>query len=254
MPNKIKLDDLDNLNKGFKLCLERNYGKAYFEPVIKTQATVEEGIDNYLSSFEIDNKNIYVCNSITSSEKLNEIKYEIVNSYDQFSLDVIDYYERISGELDTQTGKSVSIIAKFFKSRKKKLESMLKRFNIQDSWNVDQIAKEFEFVLVKFLKDLIENTIRPISIGLKEHNVYQRLLGMFNTYLMKLGVYTRTYSVNKKLSEEDWNYLNPVDSDDCETPNLALKDVIKNIHSYPYFMGDNTLILEGEVILWRITK
>ncbi|PHR55774.1 MAG: hypothetical protein COA47_13595 [Robiginitomaculum sp.] len=253
MPSNQILDNLNNLNKRFKALFEDKYDKKYFVVVPVNQKSEGDSVSDVLAYFTIKNSNLSICNDITSAEKLSEIKNIILTDYEQFSLEIIEYYERVCASLDEQTGKSISIIAKTFKSRKKKLDAAFKRFTVQDHWGITQLCSEFESILVKFLSDLIENTIRPISTGLKEHSVYQDVLSMFNAYLAKLGVYTSRYEVGHKLTDDDWHMLSPVDSDDCETSDESLKDVIKNIRSYPYFIGDNTLILEGDVILWRVS-
>jgi len=253
MPRNQILDKLSTLNKGFKLLLEDKYDKTYFSDVPAAQESKSGSACDILAYFTIKKSSISICNDITSADKINEIKSTISTDYSQFSDEILEHCERVSTALDEQTAKSISIIAKTIKARKKKLDAALKRFTIQDHWTVAQLSSEFEFALAKFLKDLIENIIRPISTGLKEHEVYQNVLKMFNAYLAKLGVYTSNYEVGHQLSEDDWNALSPVDSDDCETSDNSLKNVIKNINSYPYLIGDNTLILEGEVILWRVS-
>ena len=142
-----------------------------------------------------------------------------------------------------------------FKAKKKKLDAAFKRFTIQDHWGVTQLGSEFESILIKFLSELIKSTIDPICVGIKNKavsSVYQNLLKMFNCYLSELGVYTTHYDIGHKLSEYDWDVLNLIDSDDCETSDSSFKNVIKKIDSYPYFIGKNTLILDGNVILWRV--
>jgi len=253
MPSNKILDDLNTLNKGFKSLLEDKYNKKYFVIIPVNQENENTSVSDVLAYFTIENNSVSIRNDITSPDKLNDIKTEISTDYDQFGLEIIEYYERASASLNEQTSKSISIIAKTIKARKKKLDVALKRFSVQDHWSVSQLGSEFELVLAKFLKDLIENVIRPIGTGLKDHSVYQDILSMFNAYLAKLGVYTSQYEVNHKLTEDDWNYLSPIDSEDCETSDSSLKNVIKNIHSYPYFIGDDTLVLEGEVILWRVS-
>jgi hypothetical protein len=252
MPNNKFLDDLNILNKGFKSLLENEYGKEY---ITSNKESDTSSVSDILTYFSIQNSSVVICDDITSPETLDKIKNKIMTGYEKFTLDIIDYYGRISTQLDDQTSKSISIIAKTFKARKKKLDAAFKRFTIQDHWGVTQLGREFESILIKFLSDLIESIIHSISVGIKEKavsSVYQHLLKMFNCYLSQLGVYTTHYDVGHKLSEDDWSVLNPIDSDDCDTSDGSLKDVIKNIYYYPYFIGENTLILEGNVILWRV--
>ncbi len=249
---------LENINRGLKTVLENEFGKKYlsFDPAKTVSET--SGTFDLLKYFSIDKTDASIKNKINSAEKLNTIKTTISVDFEKFSQDVIEYYQRVFESLDEQTGKSISIIAKTINGKKKRLTSALNRFVIQDNWDVAELASEFELSLVKFLKELISNVIQPISRGLQatlgndEHIAYQDILKMFNVYLIKLGIYTTPYKEGHKLSGDDWHKLNPIDT--CETEDKALKDVIKTIHSYPYFIGDDTLVLEGDVILWRLKR
>ena len=255
MPDNNILDDLNSLNKRFKSLLENKYDKTYFVVIPVNQECDAANVSDVLTCFTIENSSVFICKDITSPDKLNDMKSMISSDYDQFTQEIIDFHDRVVPSLDEQTTKSISIIAKTIKARKKKLDAAFKRFTIQDHWGVTQLGSEFESILVKFLSDLIESTIRPISVGIKNKtvsSVYQNLLKMFNSYLSKLGVYTIHYDVGHRLSEDDWNVLTPIDSDDCETADKSLKDIIKSINSHPYFIGDNVLVLEGDVILWRV--
>ncbi|TWX55787.1 hypothetical protein [Colwellia hornerae] len=254
------LKKLNDINTRFKSLLENDYGKKYFklEAINKINESGSE-VDS-LAPFYIKRTNVSIKNKITAADTINAIKQSISTDFEKLSLELIEYYDRVISSIDGQTGKSIGIIAKTFKSKKKKLENALNRFTIQDHWSVTELGVEFELTLVKFLNDLIVSIIEPISRGLnavlgaEEHIVYQEVLQMFNTYLMKLGIYTTSYDVGHKLSEDDWSNINPINTDSCETEDITLKNVIKAIHSYPYFIGDNTLVLEGDVILWKVNN
>ena len=78
---------------------------------------------------------------------------------------------------------------------------------------------------------------------------------MFNKFLLKLGVYTKGLSSGKKLSESEWEYITPQENSDSETSDHTLKNVVKEVLSYPYMLtyGEREqLVREGEVIMWKV--
>lgn len=245
-------DKLDDLNANFKPLLEDKFGKKYVSDIVIDKSSDGDSVQSYLSYFAIKRNDVVIKDQITSQENLTNVKNIIITDYEKFTQDCIDYYGRVHDCLDDKMAKSLGIIIKTFKSRMKKLKNALDRFTVQDSWNIATLGLEFEQVLVRFLKDLIENTIRPISTGLSEHQIYQDILIIFNTYLARLGVSTCDYKAGHKVCDDDWNYLRPVPVDDSETPDSALKNMIKTVYSYPYVIGDSVVVLEGEVVLWKV--
>jgi hypothetical protein len=260
------LKELNDINEKFKSLLENDYGKKY----LKSEAINihnEPGSEVHsLALFSIKKTDVSLKNKITAADTLDMIKQSISTDFEKLSEELMEYHDRVFSsidgqtDIDGQTEKSIGIIVKTFKSKKKKLENALNRFTIQEHWSVTDLGVEFELALVNFLKELISSIVEPISRGLnaglgaEEHSVYQNVLQMFNTYLTKLGIYTTSYDVGHKLSEEEWHNVKPIRSDSCETEDITLKGVIKTIHSYPYVIGDNTLVLEGDVIMWSVNN
>ena len=250
----------DNLKKlkihniGFKGLLESQFDKKYFSELSIDSSNEEIGgsTESTLSYFVIERNEVIIKNKITSAEELNKVKTSILTEYEKLTQRFIDYFGRAEENIDDRTAKSVGIIIKIFKSRKRKLENVLNRFTVQDSWNVTTLGLEFELILGKFLKDLIGSAIRPILTGFNEHPVYRDILNIFNSYLAILGVYTSNYKEGDTVCDEDWNYLSPISMDDCETSDITLKNSIKTVYSYPYVIGDGVVVLEGEVALWKV--
>ena len=245
-----------SLNESLKTCLENDYGLIYITQRIHNQGDEvfnNSDEDNYLELFFIPKKEPFIIEKITSIDGLKEVQKEIKKYYNDFLKNFGNYFEQVESQLDEKTNESFEIIYKIIQNRKKKLFSKLDKFEIEDDWNIQRTKKEFLFHIQKNLKDIIKSIIDPILSGIKENSAYDGIIEIFNNFLSSLGIYTKTLQVGYKLKDEDFYLINPIESeDDVETTDLNKKDVIKEIIHYPYLINEQDVILEGEIILWRI--
>ena len=245
-----------SLNESLKTCLENDYGLIYITQRIHNQGDEvfnNSDEDNYLELFFIPKKEPFIIEKITSIDGLKEVQKEIKKYYEDFLKNFGNYFEQVESQLDEKTNESFEIIYKIIQNRKKKLFSKLDKFEIEDDWNIQRTKKEFLFHIQKNLKDIIKSIIDPILFGIKENSAYDGIIEIFNNFLSSLGIYTKTLQVGYKLKDEDFYLINPIESeDDVETTDLNKKDVIKEIIHYPYLINEQDVILEGEIILWRI--
>jgi len=239
-----------NLNQTFKSLLETSFGLIYIEEKIENLEN-DTGNTKDLSLFEISKNKESIFLKIKSPDTLEDVKKEIKEYYEKFSKNYLDYFERVEDQLNEKDQESFVIIDKTIKSRGKKLNSTIKKFKIEDNWNISKIQEEFYFKLQKNLKDIIDSLIQPISTGIKENTAYDGILKVLNEFLSTLGIYTVKFEINQ---ETDNNILEPQHCDDCETKDLEKKDKIKEILTYPYILNDKQIISEGKVILWKISN
>jgi len=253
---KIDFNQIDQLNLKLKNILETRFKLVYFEvrKEISDNPIEKNSENSFLHLFEIPKKEDSIFSSINSIDDLTLVKDKILDNFNSFLDEFDSYFERIEDKLDEKNCESFEIIFKTLKNRKKKLESALKKFKIEDGWNLSKIREELSYSLKKNLKDIIDSLIRPISIGLQDSSAYEEILKQFNLFLSDLGIYTHQFNSGDKLNDDDWNYVEPQEDDSCDTSEDNLKDVIKEVISYPYLIGDNTVISEGKIILWRYIK
>jgi hypothetical protein len=238
-----------DLNKNLKTLLENDFAQVYIEQKTNVLENKKRDKQSDLSFFEIKPDKSSIFSKITSADKLMEVKKEIKDYYERFSNNFLDYFARVEDKLDAKNIKSFEIIEKTIKNRGKKLNSTIDKFQVQDSWNISKIQEEFYFKLHNNFKDIIENLIPTISTGMKDNTAYQGVLTDLNKFLSELGIYTMKLKLDEKC---DTDFLEPQPCEDCETTDMAKKETIKEILSYPYLLNDKQIICEGKVFLWRI--
>ena len=247
-------DDMYKLNVGFKKLLQEDYNVVYFEKraeITGTEIDNKETENQFSHLFQVPQKDDSIFSTINSPDDLEQVKSKISLFYDQFIDDFDTYFERIEDRLDEKNLESFEIIFKTLKNRKKRLDSSLKKFKIVDSWNITRIKEELQFALQKNFKDIIDSLVRSISTGLYESSAYEDILKQLNLFLSKIGIYTYNLNIGQKLTEKDWNFVEPEEGENCDTSNIELRDVIKEITTYPYIIKDGLVISEGKIILWR---
>ena len=241
--------EIEKLNISFKKLLEDDFKLLYIENKQIKQEGNKEYSQNDLSKFKIEKNRESIFKKITSIDKLDEVKKEIKNEYIKFSNDFLEYFDRVENQLDEKNIQSFEIIEKTIKNRGKKLNGTIDKFIVEDSWNSSKIEEEFYFKLQKNLKDIVDSLVPTISIGMKENDAYNGILISLNKFLSQLGVYTIDLKVNEKCN---YAFVEPQECDDCETDDIDKKDIIKEIHSYPYILNEKQIVLEGKVILWKV--
>lgn len=242
------------LNKNIKKVLEDDFKLVYVEKRIIFQGNnKKESLDD-LSYFKIEKNKKSIFDEIKSIDSLNELKNKIKNLYEEFNQDFEDYFDRVENQLDENHIKSFESINKIIKNRGKKLNTTINKFKIEDNWNsVSKIKEEFYFKLQKNIKDILESLLPTISVGLKDNSAYEGVLICLNNFLSKLGIYTEDVQVG---DECNYDLLDPQECDDCKTNNEQLKDIIKEVLSYPYLLNNENgdILLEGNVILWKVVS
>ena len=237
-----------------KSCLENNFRLVYIIQKVQKQ---DKGLDskseeNHLHFFNIPKDKISIFKKITSADSLSTVKKEIQNRYDDFIDSFGSYFDRVENQLNETNIESFEIILKTLKNRNRKLTSKIKRFKIENDWNIKKLQEEFFFSISKILEDIIDSIISPIIVGLKENNSYETLLKDLNNFLASLGIYTKTFEVGYRLKEEDWDFIKPQDCENCDTTDLDKKDVIKDILTYQYLTNEIDIISSGKINVWRI--
>jgi len=246
MSNFIKINEL---NIEFKKLLENDFKLVYIEQKEIKKEQNEKSSKNDLSLFKIENNRKSIFKKITSFDKLNEVKKEIIVEYEKFSEEFLDYFDRVENQLDEKQTQSFEIIEKIIKNRGKKLKGTIDKFNNEDSWSISKIEEEFYFKVQKNLKDIVDSLIPTISTGLRENPAYSGILISLNKFMSQLGIYTMDLKVSEVCKYE---IIEPQECDNCETEDKTKKDIIKEILSYPYVLNEEQIILEGRVILWKV--
>ena len=212
----------------------------------------ENEVSNILEQLKIEPKTEAIYKKITSKDSLKSTSDLVRRYYDEFIDNFLDLYDRVEGNegFEDVDDEAFSIIEKTLQNRKKKIDSSLKKFELQDT--ISKTQEEFFYLIQKHLEDIIKNLLNSILVGLKRNNLYEAILIDFNKFLSNFGIYTYNLEINKKLTEEQqWELINPIECDDCETNDILKKDMIKSIEFYPYLMGDK-LVLGADVNLWKV--
>lgn len=244
--------DFKNMNKisdNLKKLLEKD-----FYLMVIDNKIINNNIDNkeYLRLLDIKKENKSIFEDITSFDKLEDIKKLLLLNYEDLINDFMDYFDRVENGLDEHNKKSFEIIEKTLKNRYKKLNSIIERFQIENSWSVKNIKEEFFNIINPILEDIISSIIKASISGLKLSNIYKEIIKILNRFLIKLGIYTRCFDINQKLTDDDFNFLLPQDCDNCDTDDKSKKDRIKDVLTLPYLIGKDNIVLNGEVIIWRM--
>ena len=248
---KPNFEKLRKLKDDFKNLLHTGFGKIKVESrdPISCDSTSSNQDVGFLNYFVIEKKLPAIYLSINSINELQQIKERIILSFDVFIDHFNDYFDRIDKQLDANTSAGLEIISKILQHRRKKFETALKRFKLEDAWGVDKIAEEFSRELTKLLKDMIDATMTPIMTGMKINSCYQDILKLENDFLSDLGVYTEILSIGEKL--KNWDNIVPQECENCIAKNKDDHEKIKDVFSYPYCFSDELVICEAKVTLWK---
>ncbi|MDM8535975.1 hypothetical protein QUF70_04405, partial [Desulfobacterales bacterium HSG17] len=92
--------------------------------------------------------------------------------------------------------------------------------------------------------------IPSIYEGMKSGHIeiYDLLLGKINNFLSSLGIRTHGVDVGQKVN---YDFCSPTESNENETNDYKLKEVIKEVRMLPYIFNEKHIVVEGEVIVWR---
>ena len=240
------------VNKG-KEVLSNDFHYIFIERKVSSNKNEnkENDVINILDQLKIEPKTEPIYKKITSKESLKSTSDLVREYYDEFIDNFLDLYDRVEENMAFEDidDEAFAIIEKTLKNRKKKIDSALRKIEMQES--ISKTQEEFFYLIQKHLEDIIKNLLNAILIGLKRNNLYEAILIDFNKFLSNFGIYTYDLEINKKLSEEEWGLINPLDCDDCETNDISKKDMIKSIEFYPYLMGDK-LVLGADTNLWKV--
>ena len=245
----INISNINALNKDFDDCLTKNYGKLYFSKKTNNASEQTSNFDHEL--FSIEKNDGYIVSGLQSPDDLNLLKEKILSDYELLTNEIKEYAKRVKTAVDEPVSQGIIMIAKGFNKKTKILKSKLDRFEVEATWNTQQMAIEFEGLIADFYKGFLSDSINTITRGINTHSAYEELLNILNRYLQKMSVYTKHYSIGYKISDADWYFLKGDTS--CETQDVALKNCIKDVFSLSYLLGEHC-ISEAEVSLWKLTK
>ena len=262
MNEDIKKPDLSRIKTSgalLKKCLEKWYRKIYIQE--KAEAPENDitnlSNNNNFSFFEIKKTKPPIYTSINSLSDLSECKKTVQDNYKKL-IDEYGYlFEEVEDELNENTIESLEIISKLLDNRKKKMESAFNKFKPDDSWDTAKIQDEFSHVLVNILKDILEVTSISISNGLKQSRSkvyeYEHIIKILNRFYSDLGIYTKEYKVNEMYTDEDLVNINIIASQDDEIKDKSYQNKIKSVESLAYLFEDSIVVLEANIVGWRIS-
>jgi len=255
--NDSLIDMGSKLNPLFKRCLEVGFKEIYLEVVTEENkdGSIKNSMVNFLEESKIKRKKDSIFENINSLKDIEIFKDEIFRYYNNFINNFNDYFERVENKIDEQIEESFFVLIKTLKNRKKKLESSLKKFKIEDNWNVDKIKIELYFKMRKILEDIVSVFSDAIIVGLRSNNAYNQPLKHLNEFLEGIGIYTYdSISLEKKPTDEEEHFLRPIEGENCETKDMSKKNMIKEIIHYPYLIDINKekqVLVEGNVVFWK---
>ena len=217
----------------------------------KNQQEDDALVTDVLSLFKIDQSNqSYIFKESEPSLVIKGIAERCNVFVDQFTM----YVDDVDHKNCEKNKKSFSIISKTLKSRISRLEKSLYRMPM-DGFSELELKKQIVFLVQKGFADIICDVIRPIALGLRESNLYVEAINIFNAFLADFSIHTKCLAPGYKLEEDEWEMIEPQESNDATTSKLEMKDVIKEVISFPYFLryeNSEILVREGEVIMWKV--
>ncbi len=242
-----------------KEVLKTFFGKVYLEKKDIGNSNESQEIETVFSLkiFTVDKEMETIYKTIDSVEELKKVKKEILEKYE--SIVVNSYWklvDAVENELDDDSIKTLEIIGNNFAKKQKKIAVDLKKFIVDDSWNIDRIQKEFSYVLQKTLRDLLDSAIDPIANGMKNtgFSVYDETIIMLNNFLKELGVYTKEYHPGDKFTDDDLDqYLSPRTAEDSKTTDKSLQQKIRDVESVAYLFEKDVVIREANIVVWKVS-
>ena len=251
----INFQNIFELNLNLKKCLDKNYSIIYIEKKYKDEGSNIEEVsdDDILLTFEILKNKSAFFDKIKSIDDLKTVKDEFILLYKNFQNNFKDYFGRVEKQLDDKNKESFKVIYGLLKSRSKRFDSSVRKFKPDDSWDLIRIREEFFNVMQPLIKDVIEQISRPIEIGINENSAYEGVVEQLNSYLSNLGIYTNRFDINYRLNEEndDYDSVDIVSGEEDETDDAYKVGRIKSIKSNTYYIGDNKIVCEGKVIIYK---
>ena len=251
---KYNFGQIESLNVDFKKYLEDEFDLVFIV-LVKELEKSQEGCKSSLGlspEFTIEKQNTPIFERITGVDSIVEISETIRGLYAKLINDTDGYIQRVEGQLPENDIEAFDIISRLLKNRNKKLTSALKKFKIQDDWNVSRIKSEYTQLLSKLLKDIIEGMIRPIQAGISRNSAYSGLLTQFNHFLKTLGVSTIEFEPGHKIIDSDYDLIEPLESDDLIPDHKALSHTVKSSESLVYVFSEHEIILESKVYIWKV--
>jgi hypothetical protein len=256
---EVDFSKIEETSKHLKKVLVEQFGRKYVE--VKEVDTKESEFlpkdkGFVLDVFRIEQKNEPIYMKINDEESLIAIKDEIKEYYHKNVVD--EYWKFLDGveeQIDEQTVESMEMIGKSLQNRQKKLDSSLKKFKIEDSWNIEKTRYEFSLVLKNIAKDIIEGTLLSITNGMKTSplSVYDDSQRIINKFLSFLGIYTKEYFAGEKFTDDDLENLNIEPATDEELKDASYKNVIRSVESLAYMFNEELCVHEATITVWRVS-
>jgi len=252
---KPDLSKVNAISKNLTESLEKNWGKRYIKAKIERfdSGTTNLSNETNFSFFEIKKSISPIYTLVNSSSDLTKQKNKILEKYSKMIDNYYNLMDMVDDQVDENTINSLEIIGKVLTNRKKKIESAFNRLVVDDSWNAIKIQEEFSYVLVRLLKDILESTSISISNGLKQNTVYEDIVKILNSFYGCLGIYTKEYKANDEYSDNDMDNLHLIPSQDDEIKDKSYQNKIKSVDSLAYLFDDSIVILEANIVVWRVS-
>ncbi len=247
---------IHTIKDGMKKILEDGFGQIYIRPKKNMSSDVieveeEKSVD--LDLFKIPKTINPIYKRINSKDDLFNIKEEIKDKYKKVINDFFIFLEKAEDQIDDEVVSSLEIIGKTLQNRNRKLDSALKRFNVEDSWSIERIQSEFVKTLQKSLKDILASTMPAISTGIKtDYDVYEKVVVILNTFYTELGIYTKEFNVGDNIADET-QYIELIEMKNDEIQDKSFKDTISHVESSAYVFEEEFIILEAKVSVWKVS-
>jgi hypothetical protein len=246
-------DKIVSLNKKFDEVLTKDFG--HFRPITIVPKDSESGEDvNYLTLFMIEKGEKSLFGKPTSHDDFKSQKEKFLDEIDSFVEKFNDFFDRIEKQLSETEIDSLEIISKTIENRKRKLSSAVKKFKIDENWNLQKLSDEYLIAIEKNFSTFISEVVRVLESGIDKKPSYQQVLQIFNSFLKNIGIFTLELEVGEKLDDEKYDFIQPEECDECNTTDKNLAHVIKNVISFPYMVSENRAVANGKVNMWRIVN
>ncbi|EJF07581.1 hypothetical protein ThvES_00002930 [Thiovulum sp. ES] len=246
-------DKIVSLNKKFDEILTKDFG--HFRPIAIVQKDSESDKDvNYLTLFMIEKGEKSLFGKPTSHDDFESQKKKFLDEVDSFAEKFDDFLDRVEKQLSESEIESLEIIGKTIDNRTRKLISAVKKFKIDENWNLQKLSDEYLIAIDKNFSSFISEVVRVLESGIDEKPFYQQVLQIFNSFLKNIGIFTLELKAGEKLDDKKYDFIQPEECDKCNTTDRNLAHVIKNVISFPYMVAENRAIADGKVNMWRIVN
>lgn len=221
------------------------------EPI--TDGDYQSSRAEIINYFIIEKSNQHpIYKQINSKKDIDMVSEKVLSLTEYLSDDLNEILDHNESQMDNNLIETIELMNRIVEKFIKAFRTASKRLEFE-SVTIDELQIDYGRYLGKELKNRFINLLIPgIYTGMINGNsdIYSLILSKVNSYLAKLGISTFIIEIGDKMNYDN---LCVLASDDNITIDYKQDETIKEICQLPY-MFDETLVAEGQAVVWRLKR